>query len=355
MARSSITVKGAPASKEQRRILSRALELADRWNAPYKAKVALVEALIIESEAKNLGSASADGYGSYGVLQGRDIYHKRSDLMDPDYQVGVFLGRGRGGKKTGRKGFTGRGNAISLAGSGMKSGDIAQAIEGSAYPDRYQQVQREAMHIVKTLGTPRMGGVGAVGKPTTVTLKGAKTEQVDQAAYQKAKGQAVLGAFLKKRNPNNPLLKLGVVSDRDPNPADYVKTVKAPDTKVTLPGQRPARKSSTGATGGLPSQITHAGGWLERLTGLPVTARQEPGHATGGDHDPSVRGATARDFGGDEATRKAAFKKLTRQLGVRNAVYKGADINVVKNGLRYQIISRDHGTGPHLHVGVRKT
>jgi len=79
---SKITVKGAPASSEQKRILRRALQLADRWGAPYKAKVALVEALIVESEAKNLSSSSADGYGSYGVLQGRDIYHSRSDLMD---------------------------------------------------------------------------------------------------------------------------------------------------------------------------------------------------------------------------------------------------------------------------------
>lgn len=356
MARSGgITVKGAPATAEQRRILSRALELAHRWNAPYKAKVALVEALIVESEAKNLRSTSADGYGSFGVLQGRDIYHKRSDLMDPDYQVGVFLGRGRGGKKTGRKGFTGRGNAIGLSRSGMKSGDIAQAIEGSAYPDRYQGVQREAMRIVRELSPQgAMHSVKAVG-PTTLTLKGADTQQLDKVAYQKAKGQAVLGAFLKKRNPNNPLLKLGVVSTQDPNPADFTKTVKGKTTKVKLPGQPKAKKATTGATGSLPGDIGNVGNWLERITGLPVTAKQEPGHASGGDHDPAVKGATARDFGGDEATRKAAFKKLTRQLGIRNAVYKGADINVVKNGLRYQIISRDHGTGPHLHVGVRKT
>ena len=89
----------------------------------------------------------------------------------------------------------------------------------------------------------RGGGMGDV-----VTLKGADTEQIDQAAYQKAKGQAVLGAFLKKRNPNNPLLKLGVVSAQDPNPDDFKKTVKGETTKVTLPdapspdagGSRPA-------------------------------------------------------------------------------------------------------------------
>lgn len=197
---SKITVKGAPASSEQKRILRRALQLADRWNAPYKAKVALVEALIVESEAKNLGSASADGYGSYGVLQGRDIYHNRNDLMNPDYQVGVFLGRGKGGKKTGRKGFTGRGNAIGLAGSGMKSGDIAQAIEGSAYPDRYQGVQKEAMRIVKALS----GREVSAGVPASkVSRAGVGVTKVDPALRQ-----AALQQYLAQRSKPGSLLEL---------------------------------------------------------------------------------------------------------------------------------------------------
>lgn len=87
--------------------------------------------------------------------------------------------------------------------------------------------------------------------------------------------------------------------------------------------------------------------------GVPVTAKQEPGHATGGDHDPAVRGATARDFGGSEEQRKALFLHIARGLGVKNPVYKGPDINVTRNGIRWQVISRDHGTGPHLHVGMR--
>ena len=130
----ALTIKGSPANSSQTAIIRRALELADRWGAPYKAKLALVEALMVESEAKNLSTPSADGYGSYGVLQGLNRYHSRSDLMDPDYQVGIFLGRGRGGKKTHGKGFTGRGNAISLAKGNMTSGQIAQAIEGPRTP-----------------------------------------------------------------------------------------------------------------------------------------------------------------------------------------------------------------------------
>lgn len=88
--------------------------------------------------------------------------------------------------------------------------------------------------------------------------------------------------------------------------------------------------------------------------GVTVTARQEPGHQVGGDHDPGVLGATAIDGGAGEAEREAAFREIAKLLGVPNAKYKGPDINVTIKGIRYQIISRDHGTGPHLHSGLRK-
>lgn len=119
------------------------------------------------------------------------------------------------------------------------------------------------------------------------------------------------------------------------------------------------RRSSSGRPrggsfgGGLVDMVRSTDALAGRI-GVPVTAKQEPGHAPGGDHDPAVKGASARDYGGDEASRERLFRQITRRLGVKNAEYKGADINVVKNGVRWQIISRDHGTGPHLHVGWRK-
>lgn len=222
---SGITIKGAPASASQKAILRRALALADRWHAPYKAKVALVEALIQESEAKNLSTPSADGYGSYGVLQGLERYHRRSDLMNPDYQVGVFLGRGKGGKKTGRKGFTGKGNAIELARRGMKSGDIAQAVEGSAYPDRYQTSQKEAMRIIKALsGTPAMKGMRATGSaPAGASAPGGGS--MDK--------MAILQNYLQQSDPQNPLLQL--VSQR----------LGAAQDSATQTTATPSRGSST--------------------------------------------------------------------------------------------------------------
>lgn len=153
-----VTVKGGRASRSQRDILGRALAYAEKHNAPYAAKKALIEALIVESEATNLSTPSADGYGSYGVLQGLERYHGRKNLMNPEYQFSVFLGK----NKKWPKGFTSKGNAVEFARRGMKSGDIAQNVEGSAYPERYGQVGKEAAKIIRLF----QGGSGGPSVPS---------------------------------------------------------------------------------------------------------------------------------------------------------------------------------------------
>lgn len=155
-----VTVKGGRASRKQREILGRALAYADKHKVPYAAKLALISALIVESEAKNLSTPSADGYGSYGVLQGREKYHSRKDLMNPEYQFSVFLGK----NKKWPKGFTSKGNAVEFARRGMAPGDIAQAVEGSAYPDRYALYVGEAKKIIRAYRGANQGGAPSGGK-----------------------------------------------------------------------------------------------------------------------------------------------------------------------------------------------
>ena len=164
-----VTIKGGATSRAQRKILARAIAYADKVNAPYRAKISLITALIQESEAKNLSSASADGYGSYGVLQGLERYHSRKNLMNPEYQFGVFLGQ----SKKYPKGFTGKGNAIELAKRGMSAGDIAQAVEGSAYPDRYATTVGEAKKILRYYRAGSGSGA-APGAPVDATTGGTK-------------------------------------------------------------------------------------------------------------------------------------------------------------------------------------
>ena len=190
---------------------------------------------------------------------------------------------------------------------------------------------------------------------TTSASATARVSALDEDAYNEARRRYALASYLQKRNPGSPLLK--ILPSSAPLLDDFRSTASETVTSTGRgrPRQRPAAGRPSG--GSRPTNLTSAAQLLDRLGaqyGAPVTAKQEPGHATGGDHDPAVRGATARDFGGGEAQRRKLFRRITQDLGVRNAQYKGSDINVVKDGLRYQIISRDHGTGPHLHVGVRK-
>jgi hypothetical protein len=130
-----LTVKGRQADLGQRRIAQQVLDVADSLNAPAKATLALMEACIVESTLHNLAGGDAD---SRGVLQVRDSTARPMgiDNRDPSACAHAFLQRG----------FTGRGGAISLARahSGWTAGQIAQAVQGSAYPKRYDGAQIEA-------------------------------------------------------------------------------------------------------------------------------------------------------------------------------------------------------------------
>jgi cell wall-associated NlpC family hydrolase len=58
------------------------------------------------------------------------------------------------------KGFTGRGGAVDLAKAnpGWTVGQIAQAVQGSAYPDRYQKVEAGAKKVLDAYGGGKGGG-----------------------------------------------------------------------------------------------------------------------------------------------------------------------------------------------------
>jgi hypothetical protein len=136
---SGLTVKGVKATSSQIRYAERALDVADSLGAPDKAKLALIEACIVESLLSNLAGGDRD---SAGILQVRASTAKPMGISNTDVEAccNAFL----------TKGFTGRGGAISLARSnpGMSAGQIAQAVQGSAYPTRYDGVVSEAQKFV---------------------------------------------------------------------------------------------------------------------------------------------------------------------------------------------------------------
>jgi hypothetical protein len=136
-----LTVKGVRATKEQRRIGERCLAVADSLKAGSKASLALMEACIVESGIRNIPYGDSS---SVGVLQLLNIHGSVTTRLNVEWCVRQFL----------TKGFTGRGGAIDIAKShpGMSPGQVAQAVQGSAFPGRYDEVHVEAQRWVDSFG-----------------------------------------------------------------------------------------------------------------------------------------------------------------------------------------------------------
>lgn len=153
-----LTVKGATATSEQKRNMDRVLDVAHDLKAGAKATKALVEACIVESRFLNVPGGDRD---SVGILQLRALHlggskSTKGGRRDIELVVKLFL----------TKGFWGKGGAIALAkkNSGKSAGWIAQQVQGSAFPGRYDQVAAEADKIIKAFA----GGAGGTrGSRTT--------------------------------------------------------------------------------------------------------------------------------------------------------------------------------------------
>lgn len=381
-----VTIKGGRADRSQRQILGRALQYADKVGAPYGAKKALIEALIVESEAKNLSTPSADGYGSYGVLQGLEKYHGRKNLMNPEYQFSVFLGK----NKKWPKGFTSKGNAIELAKKGMKSGDIAQAVEGSAYPERYGQVGREAAKIIKLFraasGGAAIGGGSSGGSKAAPSTGGAtSSSKVMQDAIYADRRQQVVKDMLTADDPTSPLLQANTLNkDNVSDAADLIKQteeVKAMRQAVKS-GGKPKSSSTGGASAGGSSSVkgkyTMAAG-ADRAgvkTQKPVldfvgTLAGRMGKTlhigTGTNHSQMTTSGNVSDHwtghavdipsSGTELTRMGQRALMAAGIPWSKAkTMRGGIYNVTYRGKRMQIIFNTTDGGNHwnhLHIGLQ--
>ena len=141
-----LNVKGREATRDQKRLMERVLKVAERVNASKVAILALLEACIVESMFANL--TYGDGT-SVGILQLTDAHlggstSTRGGRRDVELVVELFL----------TKGFTGRGGAKELAAEhpDWTPGQVAQAVQGSAHPGRYEVYRAEAEAILDAWG-----------------------------------------------------------------------------------------------------------------------------------------------------------------------------------------------------------
>lgn len=240
--------------REQTKVLNTVLRVGKRKGASRKELRAAASTALVESGARNLGFGNAD---SLGWRQERTS------------QYGDGPKGARNVRASARRFFEeSRTDTGGSRGRGMSQGQLAQAIQGSAHPEKYDQRGSEARKIVRRF----------------------------EKANGRVKSQQLSG--------------------------DWGGAEKA--TRQIVGGKNLANATST--------KRSHTVGGAS---------------STGSDHHTSQKSAYAVDLPHNQS----ALDRINKKLGT--SLKLGQDQTVNYKGYRVQVITSPHGTGPHIHVGVR--
>lgn len=199
---------------EQKQNVARSLRVTRKRGSSARERKALLLAEGVESNYKDLSYGDRD---SVGILQQRPSqgWGPGSEPLERD--VAQFLQRA---EKINRSGFKG------------SAGQLAQAVQRSAFPDRYDQRSPEAEALLRAFGG---------GASTGAT---ARTSSMSPAAGgdQRAQRGAAIAQF---------------VTEKNSDPVDFALTLKQLQAAA---GQQSAAPSSGGARRGSPSRTIRTGG-----------------------------------------------------------------------------------------------
>lgn len=166
-------------------------EELERAGASPLLQEAAYEATLVEAGGQNVRHGDRD---SLGVLQQRPSqgWGTRAQVMNPRYAIRQFIKRGQALQRRGFKG---------------SSGQLAQAVQRSAFPDRYEQRDAEAEQIINrylggraraSMGEPSLGSPGTLKPGTPPTYQQSETKTDTRAALvdalrSKKPGESLLG------------------------------------------------------------------------------------------------------------------------------------------------------------------
>ena len=166
----------ASLTSEQRQVLAAFKQEARRQGASPKEIKALIEAGLVESGLRNLPYGDRDSIGS---LQERSHYGPTSRRLNPTLAARRFLTEAKGANRP-----------------GTSAGQLAQSVQRSAFPGRYDQQSGQAAELL-----------GALGKanPTTATTT-ATTPGVDRSRER----AQLISQFLSEKKADPVDLALGI-------------------------------------------------------------------------------------------------------------------------------------------------
>jgi hypothetical protein len=140
-------------SSEQRQNAAIIYKVGKELGASLRDIQIAIMAAIVESGLRNVNYGDRD---SLGLFQQRDAWGTRAQRLDPYQSARMFFVGGHAGQR-GLFDFANRDN--------MGLGEAAQAVQVSAFPDRYDQHQAEAGSLLGQVGNvevPEAGTLGAV-------------------------------------------------------------------------------------------------------------------------------------------------------------------------------------------------
>lgn len=178
--------------REQQSVLNEALSEARNLRASPREEKALVEALIVESRIRNLPAGDKDSRGPLQQRSSQGWKHPTNVRL----AVRDFL-------TAARKSNAGGGSA----------GSLAQSVQRSAFPSRYDEHSAEADYLL------RRGNNGSIGSPSTSrTSSSSRVRSLGTLSRvdPEAQKRVALANHLLRTNPKSLLLRLGVVDPSEP-------------------------------------------------------------------------------------------------------------------------------------------
>lgn len=242
-------------SSEQLKVARELFSAPQARTASPKVKLALAETPIVESSLSRDPQENSEG--SAGPLQQtpKDGWGTLQQVDNPRYAAEQFLKR-----------------AIPLQGKYGTAGELAQAVQRSAYPKRYGEHASEASDLLKLIG----GGSGSAGEGSALqgALGGSKT--TISGGNTPAQGED-LAALLSQLSSKSSAPSVAGVSLPSPT--------AEPSTGIKLPRELPTSETKTPAA--LLSLIAKIGedggnaGVKQEATAAPVTHTDITANAKG--------------------------------------------------------------------------
>lgn len=330
-------------SREQRKVAQRIYRRGRKRGVSHKEMVAAFETGLVESSMRNLKYGDAD---SRGWRQERASIYK--DPNNLNHSIDRFFNET---KAAGR-------------GHGKSAGQLAQAVQRSAFPGRYDQVGKQANDLRKWAkkqyqrgGGKSGGGGGSHTKTTTHTTPG-----IDNSGTR----QDLKLAYLQQRGNPDALLNLaaGLKGAQDVPGKTTTKTVRVKGAK----GHGKAGRDKSGAyphgvgPHATPNLLIHIGHLAQKM-GLhvgenPNFGGTSPVHASGSYHYKNE----ALDISGDPKKMAHLAKVIQRRYGKHLAELihnSGGRGYAIKHGKRvngpsfYSGVWGGHAS--HVHVAVGRS